>query len=108
MLDDGAPRLLRPEARGYILPAFPRAGVAQPAFCIAAILQPPAQVGRRAWIEVAQPLPVASPAKDLVAAPERETPFRGCATNLPVVSNHVKAAVLAHARQIRARRRLEM
>src|ERR1700694_5819479 len=108
MLDDGASRLLRPEARGYILPAFPRAGVAQPALCIAAILQPPAQVCRRARIQVAQPLPVASPTKYLVATPERETPFRGCTTNLPVVSNHVKAAVLAHTWQIRARRRLEM
>src|SRR5579859_5572318 len=108
MLDDGASCLLSTEACGDILAAFPGAGVAQPALGIAALLQPPAQVSRRAGIEAAQPVSVAGSAKYLIATPEREAPFRRGATNLPVVGDHIKAAVLAHTGQVRARRRLEM
>src|SRR6266516_3037541 len=56
MLNNGAPGLLRPEATGNILPAFPGTGINQPAFSITTIVQPPAQVGCHSRIEATQPL----------------------------------------------------
>src|SRR5256884_751675 len=108
VLDDGATGLLRTKAAGDILSTFPGTGINGPAFGIPAMLQPPAEIGRSFRIEAAQPEQVALPTHYLVATPQREAPLGCGAADLPVVGDHVVAAILTYTGQVRMRGRLEM
>ncbi len=100
MLDDGATGLLGAKATGDILATLPGAGVDQPAFGIPAMVQPPAQIGCRFRVEATQPVQVTCPAHDVVATPHRKTPLGSGAAYLPVIGDHIVAAILAHTGQI--------
>src|SRR5437764_4523521 len=65
VLNDRATGLLRTEAAGDILAAFPRTGIHQPALGIAAMVQPPAHISCSRWVEAAQPIEIASTPEEL-------------------------------------------
>src|SRR5258708_6011228 len=96
--------LLRSKTAGNILATFPGTGIDQPPLYIATMVQPPAQIGCSSRVETAQPAQIARPAHQLVATPEWETPLGRGPTDLPVVGNHVVAAVLTPTAQVRVRR----
>ena len=51
---------------------------------------------------------VTSAPEELVTAPEGKAPLRSGTADLPIVGDHVIAAVLAHTGELRVRRRCEM
>ena len=108
MLNHRSARLLWAKAAGDILTTLPGAGVDQPPFCIAALLQPPAQIRRHAWIESAEPLYIPRSTKYFIATPDGKAPFGRCPTDLSVIGDHIKAAIFAHTRKVRTQGRLEM
>src|SRR5579884_2536222 len=108
MVNDGTAGLLRAKAAGDILPAFPGTVVDKPAFGITTMLQPPAEISSYTRIKATQPVQIPGSAKQLIAAPDGETPFGRSTTDFSIIGDHVIAAILTHAGEIRAWSRLEV
>src|SRR5438270_9164401 len=108
MLDDGATRLLRPKTAGDILAALPRARINHPTLSIATIVQPPAQIGCCFGIQLPEPTHIPCATQELITAPQRIAPLGRSATDLPVVSDHIVAAILTHTGLLWMQSRLEM